>query len=230
MIPVLIYLLFKRLRKRDFKTAYHKITARFFYRKNQVTFTIIVLLLLFSCILFAQQQLLTYKVMRNGSETGWVKLTKNTAGNVTVISMSSEIKVRMIILFKIISTEYAEFRDGKMTHSYVFRKMNESVKANHHTRLCGTEYEIESASGKEKLTISPVTFNVLSMYFGEPDGIEHVYSDSQQKLATVKKIRTGVYKLHLPDGNSNEYYYSNGICTRVKIDTSFYTAEFILTN
>jgi hypothetical protein len=180
--------------------------------------------------LFAQQQVLTYKVIRNGSEAGWVKLNKSTAGNITVIRMTSEISVRVIILLKIISSEYAEFRDGKMIHSYVFRKMNETVKANNHAWLCSTGYEIENASGKEKLNINPVTFNVLSMYFGEPVNVEHVYSNSQQQLAKVEKIGTGLYKLRLPGGNSNEYYYSNGICTRVKIDTRFYTAEFILTN
>jgi len=163
-------------------------------------------------------------------EAGWVTLNKNVSGNTTVFSMSSEIKVRMIMLFKIISSEYAEFRDGKMIHSYVFRKMNETMKVQNHARLCSSGYEIENESGKKLLAISPVTFNVLSMYFGEPPVGTSVYSNSQQNSVQVEKLRNGVYRIQSPDGNSNEYYYNNGICTRVKIDTNFYSAEFILTN
>ncbi|MCW3116871.1 MAG: sterol desaturase family protein, partial [Chitinophagaceae bacterium] len=192
MVVVLIYILLKKLCKKDRSALCHKITGQFLYRKYHFTSTIIFLLLLFSCTMFAQQQLLTYKVMRNGTEAGWVKLNKSTEGNSTVINMSSEIKVRMILLIKIISREWAEFRDGKMVHSYVFRKMNETVKVSNHTRLCNSGYEIENASGKERLHISPITFNVLSMYFGEPANEESVYSDSQQQLASVEKLRTGV--------------------------------------
>ena len=223
MIPALIYLLIKKLRKRNAG----RITTKFFYRKNQIAFTFLVLLILMSCILFAQQTL-TYKVVRDGNEIGWMKLDKTITGNTTLINMVSEMKVRMIFLFTIVSSEYAEFRDGKMIHSYVFRKMNGNIKANKHLRLQNDGYEVENSSGKEKLTIEPITFNILSMYFGEPAGLSKIYSNTQQDFAAVEKIKNNDYKLHLPDGNCTEYYYNNGICTKVKINHNLYSAEFIL--
>ena len=228
MIPALVYIILRIMKNRDLKSFYCKITSGLSYRKTYVAFTMIIFLILRPCLLSSQQQALTYKVIRHGLETGWVTLHKSTAGNKTIISMNSELNVRVLMLFKIVSTEYAEFLNGQMIHSYIFRKLNETVKANIHTRLGDKGYEIDDASGQKKLGIGPITFNVLSMYFAEPTGLQKVYCDSQQKMATVEKMGTDIYKLHLPDGNSNEYYYRDGICVKVKIDSSYYTVEFIL--
>jgi len=225
MIPVMIYLLLKKMRKSN----YSKMTAILFQRKIQVIFTFIVLLLLVSCVLFSQSQLLTYKVIRNGNETGWVKLNKNVAGQTSVISMASEVKVRLVFLFTIISNEYAESKNERLIHSYVFRKVNTNVKADLHTRWTGSNYESENAAQKEKLTIQPANFNVLDLYYKEPAGFEQVYSGTHQQNLHIEKTQAGVYRLYLPGGDYNEYYYNkDGICSRVKIDHGIYSVEFVL--
>ena len=226
MIPVMIYLLLKKMRKNNYK----RITAVLFQRKIQVMFTFIVLLLLVSCVLFSQSQLLTYKVIRNGNEAGWVKLSKNSTGPTSVISMASEVKVRVVFLFTIVSNEYAETKNERLIHSYVFRKVNTNVKADVHTRWTGSNYEKENAAQKEKLSFQPVNFNVLDLYFTEPAGFEQAYSGSQQQNLRIEKERAGVYKLYLPNGEFNEYYYNKeGICSKVKIDHGLYAVEFVLT-
>ena len=37
------------------------------------------------------------------------------------------------------------------------------------------------------------------------------------------------YKIKLPDGNTTSYYYTNGICSKVKVEQSLFTIEFVLT-
>ncbi len=67
----------------------HKKLATLLLRtKSQVILAFIIGLLLISFALFSQSQSLTYKVMRNGNETGWIKLNKNVDGNTSAISMS----------------------------------------------------------------------------------------------------------------------------------------------
>jgi hypothetical protein len=225
MVPVLLYVLLKKL----FRKKRH-IATKLFYKKTLAIISFVILLLLTSCLLFSQQQSLSYKVIRNGDETGWVKLNRNINGHTSIINMASEIKVRMIFLFTIISNEYVECRDDKLVHAYVFRKMNGSIKADAHTRLAGNTYETEDYSGKEKLNIIPSSFTVLDMYFKQPDGITKVYSGSQQQNLPVIKKQPSMFIINMPDGNTNEYYYNKeGICSRVKINQSLYTVEFILT-
>ncbi len=179
----------------------HKKLATLLLRtKSQVILAFIIGLLLISFALFSQSQSLTYKVMRNGNETGWIKLNKNVDGNTSAISMSSEVKVRLVFLFIITNTEYAELRNEKLVYSHVLRKVNTSIKADVYTRWTGSSYEKGSATQQEKLSFQPVSLTVLDLYFREPVGIDEVYSGThQQNLATEKK-QAGVYRTILPDG------------------------------
>ncbi|MEI9909238.1 MAG: DUF6134 family protein [Bacteroidota bacterium] len=187
-----------------------------------------VLLLLASFVLAAQKQSRNYKVMRNGSEIGWLSLEKLTDSNTTTISMGSEIKARFFFTFSSAAKEISQFREGKLHHSYFYRKMNGNVKADRHTRLVGNSYEVEDKSEKTKLHIPPVTFNTLCMYFQEPVDRKQVYSDNHQCFLDIEKESDGAYKISFPDATSNSFYYTRGVCYKVKIDHSFYSAALML--
>jgi len=230
MVPTLLYLLFKKLRKQDWGRIKRNFISRLFMRSNQIIVALMILLLLFSFVLAAQKQsLLNYKVMRKGSEIGWVNLEKLTVNNTTIISMGSEIKTRMILIpFSSAAKEISEFWYGKLHDSYFYRKTNGTVKADRHTRLVGNSYEVEDKSEKTKLNISPVTFNTLCMYFQEPVDRKQVYSDNHQCFLDIEKESDDAYKISFPDGTSNSFYYTGGVCYKVKIDHSFYSAVLLL--
>src|SRR6266536_5766058 len=114
MLPALLYLLFKKLRKQDWGKMKRNLSSRLFIRSNQIIVTLVVLLLLVSFVLTAQKQLRNYKVMRNGSEIGWVNLEKLTDSNNTTINMGSEVKTRFLFTFSSAAKEISEFRDGKL--------------------------------------------------------------------------------------------------------------------
>jgi hypothetical protein len=120
--------------------------------------------------------------------------------------------------------EVSRFREGKLQHSYYFKKTNGNVKADRNTRLVGNIYEIQDKN-KTKLNITPVTYNTLCMYFQEPVTIRKVYSDNHQRFLDIEKEKDGGYRIVSPDNTTNTFYYSAGICYRVKIDHSFYSAE-----
>jgi hypothetical protein len=185
-------------------------------------------LLLVSFVLAAQHQSRNYKVMRKGSEIGWVNLEKLTDSNTTMISMGSEIKTSFLFTFSSAGKEISQFRDGKLQHSYFYRKMNGNIKADRHTQLVGNSYEVEGKPEKMKLTISPVTYNTLCMYFQEPFNQKQVYSDNHQCFLDIEKESDGGYTISSPDGTSNTFYYTSGVCYKVKIDHSFYSAVLLL--
>ena len=228
MVPALLYLLFKKIRKQDWGKIKRNLVSRLFIRSNQIIFSLLILLLLVSFVLAAQKQSRHYKVIRNGGEIGWVNLEKQIDSNATIINLGSEIKARFLFTFSSVAKEISEFRNGKLHHSYFYRKTNGNVKADRHTRLVGDSYEVEDRSEKMKLTISPVTFNTLCMYFQEPVDLRKVYSDNHQCFLDIEKVADGGYKIVSPDDTSNTFYYTGGICYKVKIDHSFYTAELML--
>jgi hypothetical protein len=228
MVPALLYILFTKLRSLNWGIVKRKLLSRLLIRSNQIIPILVILLLLVSFVLAAQKQARYYKVMRNGSEIGWVNLERRTDSNATTLSMESEVNVSFILTFSSSAKEISQFRDGKLYHSYLYRKMNGNVKADRNTHLVGNGYEVEDKSKKTKLNLSPVTYNTLCMYFQEPIGRTKVYSDNHQCFIDIEKKPDGAYRISTPDGASSSFYYTSGVCYKVKITKSFYSAALML--
>jgi hypothetical protein len=227
MVPTLIYLLFKKLRKQDWRKIKRNFFSRLFIRSNQIILSLVILLLLISFVLSAQPQMRNYKVMRKGHEIGWVSILRTIDSNAVFFNFASEIRTSFLFTFSSSAREMSEFRDGTLRHSYFYRKMNGNIKTDRHTRLIGSNYEVQNKSEKTKLDIVPVTFNTLCMYFQEPIGREQVYSDNFQRFLDINRASDGAYTISY-DGTSNSFYYSNGICNKVEINSTFYSATLLL--
>ena len=176
---------------------------------------------------FAQRSELKYNVIQNKDIIGWLKLNKSDSANSSVIKFSSEIKKRLIILFTIIEQQESLFQNGILTYSHVYRKVNDNVKINKQTTHTGDHYLVKKEKTATPLMINNIGYNQLSLYFYEPGDIKEVYSDNYERYLKLEKAG-GQYILKLPDGNKTTYYYSNGICTKVKVEQSLFTVEFVL--
>ncbi len=227
MVPTLLYLLFKKLRKQDWAQIKKSIAPRLLFRSNHLVAILLVLLLLISVAVVAQKQVRNYKVVRKGSEIGWASIERKRDSDSTTLTMSMEVKVRFIFTFESAAKEISQFRGGKLQHSYYYRKTNGDIKADRHTRLTGDNYEVENKE-RTRLNISPVTYNTLCMYFQEPVNVPKAYSDNHQCFLDIKKLSDGGYRIVSPDDTSNTFYYTGGICYKVKINHSFYSAELLL--
>ncbi|HSN61051.1 MAG TPA: DUF6134 family protein [Ferruginibacter sp.] len=168
--------------------------------------------------------------MKGADNIGWLKLEKNMEGNRSSFVLTSEVKTRIIFLINVSSKETAIFENGQLLFSSQFRKANGSTKLNKQTKLVGDKYEVVENGGKESLDHSFIGINLLSLYFREPKDIDQVYSDNHECFIKIIKTNDGGYKVKLPDGNSNCYYYKDGICTKIKIEHTFFSANIILSS
>jgi len=225
MIPTLLYLLFKKLKKQNWR---FKRTSSLFIRTHLMILTLLVAALLFSIVLSAQHSVRRYKIMRNGSEVGWTTVEKQTDSNTTTITMANEVNIRILLVsYASAAKETSWFRDGKLEHSYYYRKTNGNIKADRHTYRVGDSYEVGETK-KVKLNIAPVVYNTLCMYFQEPIGRPRVYSDNHQCFLDITKKSDGGYSYASSDGTTNTFYYRGGICYKVEIHHSFYSATLLL--
>lgn len=228
MIPMLIYLLLKKFRKQGPDTWRLKNILPIPLNLIKALVCILAFLFLSSILINAKGQKLNYKVVRNGDEIGWLKLEKTIDGNFNKMILSSEINFRLIILLSAIVVESACFDNGKLIFSSQYHKTNGKIKVNNQTRHTGNGYEVTRNNTKEKLDVADISFNLLSLYFQEPITQQKVYCDKQECFADIEKTTDGGYKVRFPNGDSNCYYYSNGLCTRIKVEHTFYSAEVIL--
>ena len=176
----------------------------------------------------AQEKKLTYNIKRNGDVVGNIRFVQNIAGNRTVLTLESEVNTRFIFSFKAKAKEEAIYENGIMTWSTIFRKLNGNIKADKKTKANGNAYTIYKGTKTETLKNYPIRYNMLSIYVTEPVSISKVYSDNFQQQVDIQKIADHHYKIKFPDGNYNEYFYANGICSKVEVHHTLYRATIEL--
>lgn len=229
MILFIIYTFLKKYSNRDWIRT--KLRKSIFFKVNIHRFLVsllIVFMLFMSMLSNAQNFQLNYKIVRNGVVIGWLRLDKNTIGNKSVLLLVSEIKTKIIFPISVFAKESSTFENGKLIYSSQIRKTNGNIKWDKQTKLTENEYEVTTNGEKEKLSISTITENLLSLYFQEPIDSKLVYCDNQQCFVKIARTNDDGYKVAFPNGNANYFYYKDGICTKIKIVHTLYSAEVFL--
>ena len=176
----------------------------------------------------AQEKKLEYNIKRNGDVVGNIHFIQGVAGNRTVLTMESEVNTRFIFNFKAKAKEEVIYDNGIMTWSSIFRKLNGNVKVDKKTKANGNAYTVYRGTKTETLNNYPIRYNMLSVYIIEPVNITKVYSDNFQQQVDIQKIGDHHYKIKFPDGNYNEYFYTSGVCSKIVIHHSLYSASIEL--
>ena len=229
MIPMLLYLMFKRFRKTNSTSMVRKINKKPFAFIMKVTISILVFMLFAVVLMNAKAQQFNYRVIYDGDNIGWLKVEKTCDNdNYCKLILTSESSFRVLLSFKSSILETSFFLNGKMLYSSQYHKLNNNIKANKKTMFDGKVYKVIEDNESQELDIPDVSFNLMCMYFQEPVSEKKVYCDKQESFSDIEKTDDGGYYIRFPDGNSNCYYYNKGICTRVKVVHSLYSIEFIL--
>ncbi|HEY5774087.1 MAG TPA: DUF6134 family protein [Chitinophagaceae bacterium] len=188
-------------------------------------------LLLLTCTALcvsAQEKKFTYNIKRNGDIVGNIQFVQSIVGSRTLLTMESEVNTRFIFNFKAKAKEEVIYDNGIMTWSSIFRKLNGTIKVDKKTKANGSAYTVYKGSKTETLNNYPIRYNMLSVYIIEPLNITKVYSDNFQQQIDIQKIADHHYKIKFPDGNYNEYFYTNGVCSKIEIHHSLYSATIEL--
>ncbi|MEJ7767124.1 MAG: DUF6134 family protein [Chitinophagaceae bacterium] len=189
---------------------------------------ILILVFLFSLTLKAQELKLNYQVIRNGDVIGKMYFQQLIQGCSTHLRVQSEVKARFILLLTIWAKEETIYRNGILIFSSIFRKLNGKEKTNRETKLEGNSYLVTKEGSAVLFNSYPIRFNLLSLYCTEPRLVSKAYADNFSEFVPVVKTGTHEYKVTLPDGSYNYYFYQDSICTRVEVHHSLYSLQFIL--
>ena len=225
MIPTFLFLMVRRYQKthpQQFNALCMK--ARFFGR---ILLCLLVALLLVT-ISLAQPKRLSYTVKRAGKDIGTLIFKETVNGNRTSHLMFSDIKVRFLFNFHAKGKEEAVYENGVLTFSCTLQKMNGDIETDNKTTRLSNGYIVYAGSDTSKLATYPIHYSMASLYGIEPVDHKEVYSDKYKKLLPIQRVGAHHYRIVFPNGNQNEYFYNNGICTRIKIDAGMFKAEMIL--
>lgn len=189
---------------------------------------VLLVLLLSSYAVRAQQIMLEYDIVHKGNIIGGMTLDMNKDGTNSVIKMNSRVDVKFIVTTTIKMHEESFFQKGRLINSIAKRTINQNVKQNNQTKAADNYYHIISKGKTSTLKIPVINYNLLLLYYKEPIDIAEVYSDSFQRLLKIDKVADHHYKIMLPDGDHNEYFFKNGVCTKVIVHSTFFQVEMRL--
>jgi len=232
MIPVLIIWLIKHYRENNkgkMAGVAPKIAKK--YLPFVAAILLLIILLIFSTNSYSQNKTFNYQIIRNGDKVGSLLFSETSTGDLDYLKMESDVKTRLIFTFTAHASEEAVYNNGILLRSSIYRRLNGTEKANKQHEVTGNrQYLIRTGKTSEFTKTYPITYNMLSLYSKEPENISKVYSDNFQTFLAIEKAASHKYKITLPDGNYNYYYYKNGILNLVEVHHTFYSANIILTN
>ena len=228
MIPVLIIWLIRRYREKNKRRNVPILPKN--SKKYLCSVSVVLFLILLSVKSHSQNKALTYQIVRNGNMVGTLRFSETSTGDMDHLKMESDVKTRFVFTFTAHSNEEAVYHNGVLLHSSIYRKLNGTEKANKQHQAGNQQYIIHAGERTEITKNYPITYNMLSLYSKEPENISQVYSDNFQRFLAIQKTDQHRYKITLPDGNYNYYYYKNGVLNLVEVHHSLYSANIVLIN
>ena len=232
MLPVFIIWLIRRYRQNPKRSKNIPVALRKI--KKQLSgieaILLLIIVLLVALKSDAQNRSLNYQILRNGNKVGSLHFSETATGGMDYLKMESDVKTRFIFSFTAYANEEAVYYNGVLLRSSIYRKLNGNEKANKQHQADNRQYIIHKGKNSEVTKNYPITYNMLSLYSKEPENINQVYSDNFETFIAIQKTDVHKYKIELPDGNYNYYYYKNGVLNQVEIHHTLYSANIVLTN
>jgi len=192
--------------------------------------SLIIVLIFFGKSLAAQNNTLHYDITKNDKIIGFLKLQKKEDGDKTYLNLVSDVNVNFIINTSIKIKEHSVYENNNLIYSESKRFVNDNEKVNNKTFLTKGIYYLDKNGSIETLKVPLINYNLLLMYFNEPNNIARVYSDSFQQMLKIDKVSQEHFNIQLPDGGNNEYFYKDGKCTKVVVNHTFFQIEMRLKN
>ena len=228
MIPVFIIWLIKRYRGKNKRKNVGIVPQN--PKKYLRLLSVLLPLAFLSIKSHSQNKSLTYQIVRNGNKVGTLQFSETSVGDMDHLKMESDVKTRFVFKFTAHSNEEAVYYNGVLLRSSIYRQLNGTEKVNKQHQAGNQQYLIHAGEKTEVTKNYPIRYNMLSLYSKEPENISEVYSDNFQRFIAIQKTDQHKYKIILPDGNYNYYYYKNGVLNLVEVHHSLYSANIVLIN
>ncbi|MDQ7948814.1 MAG: DUF6134 family protein, partial [Pedobacter sp.] len=194
-------------------------------RKSQAAKPVacLVLIALLACTLSLQAQTKTYQIKRNDQVIGKMLFNQQADGENLYLKITSQVNTRFVFKVDVQTEDLAHFKNGKLISSDVNRTVNGRTKERKKTIFRAEGYQLQCGSKQQSFNKPSIAYNMMLLYSMEPANIGQVYSDNFQCFVPIKKSAPHQYRITLPDGNYNDYFFENGICRLVIVNHSLYT-------
>lgn len=177
-----------------------------------------------------QEQQLLYAIHRQGEKVGELTYHQKTTGAQTTYAIRSDVKVSLLLTFRVQAWEQSVYKNNVLQSSSLVRKINGRERTNKQIQNTGNKITISSKNKTIQEMNYVINYSTHCLFSTEPLTNNRVFSDNYLQFLSIEKLGPQHYRIRFPDGGSNEYFYKDGICRRVKLQSRLFDAEFVLQN
>lgn len=171
-------------------------------------------------------QNLKYKIMWKDKKVGQIDASKIIKDNITHYKISANAKINVVFSYHIDFLTQCAYSGKKMTSSYSNYKLNNKLKNETTINYYNSAYTCDNCEDFDS-TITSIGFSISKLYFVEPLSPGAVFSERFGEYVLLKKESDHTYKMNLPNGHHNTYYYKKGKLVKISIDRGFYSMDFV---
>jgi len=197
-----------------------------------ILYTSITLFGLLSVQLYGQSKsdTLSYDLFVDDEIIGEMRVIKNmkSDSSYNYVSISSA-DYRMLFTFHIRFSYSTSFDSkGDYQSSEFSYYLNNNKKESNLIRREGNKFNVYEDGKIKKVIDDPLDHTAMEMYFNEPLEEEWVFSERFCDQFKIEKEGIDNYKIDFPGGCTNHYFYKDGKCFKIKINTLISDMEFRL--
>ena len=168
-----------------------------------------------------------YGIMYSDNQIGVLSARKTENGTHTTYRLLTELTASLIKEFHIIYDLSATFDNGYLTKAFIRTAVNQNTWDSTSIRWQDSRYRIKQ-QGEESyyLNKAQCTLSTACLYFSRPSEGQ-VFSEQYRELVAVTQVKPDVYKLKLPSGNANMYYYDEQGLKKVVVNDTPVQIRFV---
>jgi len=145
----------------------------------------------------------------------------------TYYDLDSKVTFKLLFSFTVDYKCTSDYKYGQLIKEFTDNELNGSTQKKSTIWWDGIKYTLD-LNGSRTEEKSPINYSVAAIFHIEPKDGQKIYSPQFGKYLTLTKIEDHAYEMISPDGK-NEYYYTNGTCTEVKLFRDFARFSFVMT-
>lgn len=147
--------------------------------------------------------------------------------NSVYYEIDSKVTFKILFSFSVDYESTSKYEYGKLIKEYTHNRLNGNSQKKSTVWFDGEKYTLD-LNGSRTTYEPPINYSVAVVYFEEPEDGQRVFSPQFGEYLRFEQIADGKYELESPDG-TNEYTYTNGICSEVKVFRDFAKFSFVMT-
>lgn len=175
-----------------------------------------------------QGQTLTYDVVWKGDTIGLITASRFDSASFSIYDIQSDVSIWFLGRKHLLNSLHSVYLGDDLISGNTTYHRNGALKEQTSIHKKNGAYVISNCHSAKATHDQHIRYSICKLYFEKPSGEYEVFSERFCQNLSINQDSPSIYTLTKPDDRINTYFYENGICNHVKVETFWATIHFWL--